>query len=59
VSVIAGEAIGLVARKNEVTGGWRVLFDLRPDGDGPVELRGVLRLAGETLTETWIYQWTP
>lgn len=59
VSVITGEAIGPVARKNEVTGGWRVLFDLRPDGDGPVEVRAVLRLAAETLTETWVYQWTP
>ncbi|HYZ26650.1 MAG TPA: glucan biosynthesis protein G [Geminicoccaceae bacterium] len=59
MSVIAGEVIEPIARKNGVTGGWRVLFDLRPEGDGPVELRCVLRLADETLTETWVYQWTP
>jgi periplasmic glucans biosynthesis protein len=41
-----------------VTGGWRTWFDLRPGGDGPVELRCVLRFADETLTETWVYQWS-
>lgn len=59
MSVVAGEVIEPVARKNVVTGGWRVLFDLRPEGDRPVELRGFLRLEDETLTETWVYQWTP
>jgi glucans biosynthesis protein len=59
VSIFAGEVIEPLARKNEVTGGWRASFDLRPDGDGPVELRCVLRLGDETLTETWVYQWTP
>jgi periplasmic glucans biosynthesis protein len=59
ISVVAGEVIEPIARKNGVTGGWRVLFDLRPGGDGPVELRCVLRLADQTLTETWVYQWTP
>jgi glucans biosynthesis protein len=58
VSVVGGEVIGPDARKNDVTGGWRASFDLRPDSDGPVELRCVLRLANETLTETWVYQWT-
>jgi glucans biosynthesis protein len=59
VSVLGGEVIAPIARKNDVTGGWRASFDLRPDGDGPVELRCVLRLADQTLTETWVYQWTP
>jgi glucans biosynthesis protein len=59
VSVLGGEIIEPSARKNEVTGGWRAAFDLRPDGDGPVELRCALRAAERTLTETWVYQWTP
>jgi glucans biosynthesis protein len=59
VSVMAGEVIGPLARKNDATDGWRAFFDLRPEGDDPVELRCVLRLANETLTETWVYQWTP
>ncbi|MGH6899354.1 MAG: glucan biosynthesis protein [Geminicoccaceae bacterium] len=59
VTVGGGEVIGPIVRKNVVTGGWRAFFDLRPGGDGPVELRCVLRLADETLTETWVYQWTP
>ena len=58
VSALGGEVIAPLARKNDVTGGWRASFDLRPDGDGPVELRCVLRLADQTLTETWVYQWT-
>jgi glucans biosynthesis protein len=58
VSVRAGEVIGPIARKNDVTGGWRAFFDMRPGGDGPVELRCVLHLADRTLTETWVYQWT-
>jgi periplasmic glucans biosynthesis protein len=59
VSVFAGQVLDPRVRKNEITGGWRVAFDLRPDGDGPVELRCLLRLEGRTLTETWVYQWTP
>lgn len=59
VGVFAGEVIAPLVRKNEVTGGWRASFDLRPEGDAPVELRCVLRLRDVTLTETWVYQWTP
>jgi glucans biosynthesis protein len=41
------------------TDGWRALFDLTTEGDGPVDLRCYLRLGDETLSETWIYQWLP
>jgi len=58
VEVSAGEITPPVAQRNVVTGGWRVFFDYHPKGDGPAELRCVLRLGDEVLTETWSYQWT-
>jgi glucans biosynthesis protein len=37
---------------------WRVIFDMTPTGDQPVELRCFLRLGEAALSETWSYQWT-
>ena len=48
----------IVVQKNQVTGGWRAFFDLFPGKEELIELRGVLQLGGEILTETWTYQWT-
>lgn len=41
--------------------GLRAMFDLKPtDRDpGPINLRMFLRVDGQPLTETWLYQWTP
>ncbi len=47
-----------IVQRNYATGGWRVFFDIEPDGSDPVELRCFLRLGDETLSETWSYQWT-
>lgn len=58
VAVKGGEITEPIARHNEVTGGWRLFFDLRPGVDGPVELRAFLRLGASVLSETWVYQWT-
>ncbi|HLT02034.1 MAG TPA: glucan biosynthesis protein [Geminicoccaceae bacterium] len=58
VDVAGGKVTDPIARKNGVTGGWRALFDLHPDGSDPVELRCQLRLADKPLSETWLYQWT-
>lgn len=38
---------------------WRAVFDLKLEGDAPVDLRCFLRLDGRTLTETWLYQYIP
>lgn len=57
VTVFDGEIIGPTAGRNPVTGGWRVFFDLRPGGNGPVELRCFLKHGETVLTETWSYQW--
>lgn len=42
--------------------GWRAMFDYRPadgEADAPVNLRLYLRLKGQPLSETWLYQWSP
>jgi glucans biosynthesis protein len=40
--------------KNPVTGGWRLVFQVRPRGGAPVDLRAFLRRGEQTLTETWV-----
>jgi periplasmic glucans biosynthesis protein len=42
-----------------VPGHWRAQFDLIVDGSDPVELRAFLKSGGETLTETWMFQYHP
>ena len=41
--------------------GYRAMFDVRPPDEStePIDLRLVLRLHGQLLTETWAYRWTP
>jgi periplasmic glucans biosynthesis protein len=48
------------ARPLASTGGYRAIFDLKPEDDNPapVDLRLFLRADGQPLTETWIYQWS-
>jgi glucans biosynthesis protein len=45
--------------RNPVTGGWRLVFQVKlPDGD-PVDLRGFLQYGDDVLTETWSYLLQP
>jgi glucans biosynthesis protein len=44
---------------DDVPGHWRAQFDLAVEGADPVELRCYLRANGETLTETWMFQYHP
>ncbi len=41
--------------------GYRGMFDLKISDDiqGPIDLRLYLTADGQTLSETWLYQWTP
>jgi periplasmic glucans biosynthesis protein len=41
--------------------GWRAMFDVWPQDTGtqPIDIRLYLRSGDKTLTETWLYQWTP
>jgi glucans biosynthesis protein len=45
--------------KNPVTRGWRLVFQVQPDGGDPLELRAYLERAGNALTETWSYLLRP
>ena len=44
---------------DDVPGHWRAEFDLTVDGADPVELRCFLQANGDTLTETWMFQYHP
>jgi periplasmic glucans biosynthesis protein len=54
----SGSIRDLVLQQNEVTGGWRVVFDLaveaRPEGD----LRLFLHRGGKVISEVWVYNWS-
>jgi glucans biosynthesis protein len=41
--------------------GYRAMFDVKPNDASvePINIRLFLRAAGQPLTETWLYQWTP
>jgi glucans biosynthesis protein len=45
--------------KNAVTGGWRLVFQIRLRGDDPLELRAFLQQGERALTETWSYGLRP
>lgn len=49
------------ARPLDDVKGYRALFDLKIADDikGPIDLRLYLAADGQTLSETWLYQWTP
>lgn len=59
VTTSTGQVLRPTAQHNDVTGGWRVTFELLPGPGAPAELRCFLRRGSETLTETWSYLWTP
>jgi len=57
VSVSRAEIVHSGVSRVEANGAWRLVVDLMPEGDGPVEMNGYLSLDGKRLSETWAYQW--
>jgi glucans biosynthesis protein len=53
-----GELIEQQVIPNTVTGGWRLVFQVRPRSD-PLEIRAFLRRGEDVLTETWSYLLAP
>ena len=43
--------------RNPVTGGFRLVFQIKPKDEKPVELRAYLERDGNVLSETWSYVW--
>jgi glucans biosynthesis protein len=54
-----GKVLNVVTQPNPHTGGWRLSFMLAPEKATTVELRARLVHEQETLSETWVYRWTP
>jgi len=59
ITTSAGTVKHPVARPNPVIGGWRVRFVLDPAGAKLCDMRGILKLDEEPLSEVWSYRWTP
>ena len=59
VTASTGRISNQTVQHNDFIDGWRVFFDLKPEGEAPVELRCFLKSGEDALTETWSYQWSP
>ncbi|MGH1480102.1 MAG: glucan biosynthesis protein [Geminicoccales bacterium] len=59
ISASSGEISNDYALQVVGTKNWRAFFDLKVDGNDPVNLRLYLQLGDKTLTETWLYQYLP
>ncbi|MBK1723813.1 glucan biosynthesis protein [Thiocystis violacea] len=57
VTSTSGELSKPVAQANPETKGWRLFFELKPDGDKPADLRAFLRHGDDVLSETWSFRW--
>jgi len=55
----AGAILEQQALRNPVTGGWRLVFQVRHPGDRPLDLRAFLQRDAEALSETWAYLLRP
>jgi glucans biosynthesis protein len=54
VSLVQMEAV-----PDNVPGHWRLFFDLKVDGDEPVDMRVFLKQGDTILSETWLYLFEP
>ena len=52
-----GEIRNLVVQKNDITGGWRVFFDLGGELKEDTDLRAFLLNGDKTVSETWVYRY--
>jgi periplasmic glucans biosynthesis protein len=59
ITTSAGTVKHLVTQPNPAISGWRVRFVLDPAGAKLCDMRGLLKLGEEPLSEVWSYRWTP
>ncbi len=57
VNVSRGEIAHSTVSRIGSNGMWRLVIDLKPNGSGPVEMNGHLKLDDKRLSEIWSYQW--
>jgi glucans biosynthesis protein len=53
----SGKLSNPIVQWNPYIKGWRLFFELTPDGDGPIDLRAFLFHGNDVLSETWTFQW--
>lgn len=58
ISADKGKVANVVALAAPELGGWRISFELLPEGADLIELRLVLMNGDAKLSETWLYRWT-
>jgi periplasmic glucans biosynthesis protein len=58
VSATPGNVTNVVVQRNPDVSGVRVAFELVPGGSELVELRLVLKVAEQAISESWLYRWT-
>ncbi len=58
VAASSGTLSEAVVQPNPEIQGWRLFFELTPDGNAPVDLRAFLRKGDDVMSETWSFQWT-
>ena len=58
VSASRGAVLNVQTIFNDVSGGWRVAFDLSVTDEEPAELRCFLKVDDRAISETWSYQWS-
>lgn len=59
LSANTGKIGAVVVEPNPATGGQRIMFTLDPGDAKLIELSGVLMNDQTSLSETWLYRWTP
>lgn len=57
VSVSNGDIIHSTVSRIDIDDVWRVVIDMKPDGNKSVELNAYLTKGEDRLSETWLYQW--
>jgi glucans biosynthesis protein len=55
VQAARGRIENVVTQRNEGLGGWRLVFDLIPEGAKPVELRAWVQRGEQMCSETWVH----
>ena len=58
VTADKGKIQNIVTQPNPATGGWRLSFELSKERTA-VELRASIMQGNTTLSEVWVYRWTP
>lgn len=57
VDVSSGKIVNQAVFRVEEDGVWRLMFDLQPADEKPIELKAHLAMGDRRVSEVWLYQW--